>query len=431
MCFNSKLLKVHYYDRYSCTYVYRYVNVKCGRCASCISERARINSDDIINELPYYKHGEYGAFVTLTYARPSSPDLFNYKCGFTYDPISLRPTLDKQHIIDFKKRLRRRFSYHLGLKLKIFMSSEYGLKSNNNPHYHFIILGLNPRIPEHVAFIKSCWNYGHVDVKFVSDKSIRYCTSYMSKSHDFKTGRINKSDLFEYDIYKLTALLEVKLFDYLNDLFPHRDINFNDLLFSRKLVESIYYFGYSAIEDIFLKDFYNYYFIPYCKSMKLLKNNGSFRFRYVDFYNWKYGRALEFRSKSPNFGKSWILDNYDLLIQSDHIFTRREKRYLLKYNPDLLDEIEEHNYKLIKERAKNNFYDYLETYNINVSDLKLKDDIILYSDIDKYNIYLYSNFDSIIFNERLELEKSFRDCHKEYIYKLQLKRSNIPIPAVA
>lgn len=450
MCFNSYVRRVKYYDYEYFQYSYRYVTVKCGRCAACISEKARETSEDILRELPYYNYGLDASFVTLTYARPFSREVKNgtYKCGFTYSPDTGKPILDYEHFVNFKKRLRRKIDYHKGLKIKIYSSSEYGLKTNSNPHYHLIILGLNCRIPEHVAFIKSCWNYGHVHVGSVTDKSIRYCTSYMSKSHDFKTGRISSKDKFDFSIYRLTALLELKLFDYLCEKF-NRCIDFNDCLFSRELVENIYYFGASAIKDSLLLKFYNYYFIPFLKSNKLLNKSGCLRFNYKLFYEYKYGRVLEFSTKSPNFGRRYVESNFDILFQSDHVFTRREKRFICKHisfidpikrfrvfslHPDFIDKyisIQEHNKVIISKNARLNFYEYLNKFNINESELVLKSGVNITYDVDRYNIYLYSNFQDILDRERLQFEQSFRDRHKEYIYKLQIKRKLLPVPEVA
>ena len=98
--------------------------VPCGKCPSCLSDRARDWSNRCLMEL---KTSGSAIFVTLTY------DDFHL-------PIDDDgPTLRVRDVQLFFKRLRKDFP---NSRIRYLLSGEYGSKTSR-PHYHAIIFGLS------------------------------------------------------------------------------------------------------------------------------------------------------------------------------------------------------------------------------------------------------------------------------------------------
>lgn len=103
----------------------------------------------------------------------------------TYAPKYCPPTLSKDHLQRYLKRLRKRLgSEH---KIRFFASGEYG-EENKRPHYHAILFGLN----DHPA-IHDCWGAGFVRVDPITPARIAYCAGYTAKKSGYE--RIQKHQL--------------------------------------------------------------------------------------------------------------------------------------------------------------------------------------------------------------------------------------------
>lgn len=134
----------------------------CGQCMSCRINKRR----DWVSRLMLEAASSAASFfVTLTYRR------FQYnENGF--------PTLDKEHIVLWLKRFRKKFPPK---SVRYFVVGEYGDKSGR-PHYHGLLYFSQP-VPAHVlhlALVES-WQIGMVHVGDVTHESIQYCCGYAVK----------------------------------------------------------------------------------------------------------------------------------------------------------------------------------------------------------------------------------------------------------
>lgn len=94
------------------------VVLPCGKCVGCRESWSRQWALRCVHEAQLH---EENSFLTLTYDEEHMP-----KNG----------SLDKKHISDFMKRLRKK----INLKVKYFYSGEYGPKYDR-PHYHLLLFG--------------------------------------------------------------------------------------------------------------------------------------------------------------------------------------------------------------------------------------------------------------------------------------------------
>lgn len=128
---------------------------RCGSCLPCLITRKQEWTLRI--ELEAKTHFA-NSFVTLTYDEDSrSPDC----------------SLNKKHLQDFFKRLRKR----LGYKVRYFACGEYGEQSGRE-HYHAIVFGLPWLESESVQL---CWPFGHADVRDAGKGSSAYVAGYVTK----------------------------------------------------------------------------------------------------------------------------------------------------------------------------------------------------------------------------------------------------------
>lgn len=145
------------------------VEVPCGRCWGCRLERSRQWAIRCVHES--YMHKE-NSFVTLTYR---DEDL---TWGHS------RPTLVKQDLQKFFKRLRKKYG-----KLRFFACGEYGGRTHR-PHYHACIFGIDfpdkkfhheeNGIQNYVSdSLDSIWSHGHCLVGDVTFESAAYVARYI------------------------------------------------------------------------------------------------------------------------------------------------------------------------------------------------------------------------------------------------------------
>lgn len=161
----------------------------CGRCFSCLKNKAR---DLLVRS--YYESlcHKHSSFVTLTVDDDYLSDVFP-NCSLDHRPFQL-----------FMKRLRK----SLGYKIRYLMCAEYGEQSLR-PHYHAILFGLghDDKQPLYITrtdpflgtsrqmysgflrnqHVDDAWPFGHVYLGTVSPQSIAYVCGYTLKS--FTLGR--------------------------------------------------------------------------------------------------------------------------------------------------------------------------------------------------------------------------------------------------
>ena len=164
--------------------------VPCRKCLGCLSDRRRSWTLRACHEATFY---DDVSFVTLT-----------------YDDEHLPPTLMRQHIQAFVKRLRSRIAYRSGEKIRIFYRGEYGDKYGR-PHFHIIIFGYKPpdlevlyyitkrgkkvyhAVPGAVPYstseeLSEAWGHGFVIHAPAEKNSIKYVANYLDKGYSFVTS---------------------------------------------------------------------------------------------------------------------------------------------------------------------------------------------------------------------------------------------------
>lgn len=139
--------------------------VPCGKCKKCKQRRAnqwnlRIHYEQKISLSSY--------FVTLTYDVP--PRTFN-------DLV----TVDKKHIQDYIKRLRKSEPHNKNIKY--YMASEYG-DETQRPHYHIIFFNVQDK--NNIArawqqYQSDEYKGGLVTITPVIPERVNYVTTYIGK----------------------------------------------------------------------------------------------------------------------------------------------------------------------------------------------------------------------------------------------------------
>lgn len=192
------------------------ITLPCGRCMGCRLERSRQWAVRCVHESKCYFDN---CFVTLTY----SPE---------YLPQD--GSLDRKHVQDFLKRLRRRFD---DIKIRVFYCGEYG-DDLGRPHYHLCLFNFDFKDRKRWKKVHNGWYYtsevlselwpfGHstcTDFSFETAAYVaRYCTKkitgssaeehYQGKLPEF-VGMSLKPGIGRtwYDKYAKT------------DLFPHDNV---------------------------------------------------------------------------------------------------------------------------------------------------------------------------------------------------------------
>lgn len=175
-----------------------YITVPCGKCEACL-QRVKMSWANRLIE-----HGRKITnkfFCDLTYDELSLPLLniesndvkpASYYLDFSYsrcysdlvDSLDRKvyiPSLWKQEVVKFIKRLRKSFPW----KFSYWLCGEYG-SERNRPHYHFLFFvdcpaGIILGHDDIYAFIAGAWQRGYTSVFPVSDKDIRYTCKYSLK----------------------------------------------------------------------------------------------------------------------------------------------------------------------------------------------------------------------------------------------------------
>lgn len=147
------------------------IDVPCGKCITCLSNRRNDWSFRLEQEL---KCSDYSFFVTLTYSDDNLPK----------QPVTGHPIVSKRDCQLFLKRLRE---CERGVKWRYFLVSEYG-PTTLRPHYHVIFFASCERSESVYRAIRSylieSWQLGYVHIGNVTPSSITYCAKYCLGKND-------------------------------------------------------------------------------------------------------------------------------------------------------------------------------------------------------------------------------------------------------
>lgn len=179
------LVTLEYVKRKSGLMLFQEASAPCGKCFSCLKDKARDLTFRAWHEAKMHKHN---CFVTLTVDDEHMAEVFPGE-NLDHRPFQL-----------FMKRLRK----SSGLNLRYLMCGEYG-ETTARPHYHVILFGLRPDERRPVAIVKTdpllgtdralysgfnrskviedAWPYGHVYIGSCSPGSIAYCAGYTMKAY--------------------------------------------------------------------------------------------------------------------------------------------------------------------------------------------------------------------------------------------------------
>lgn len=151
------------------------IEVPCGGCVGCRIDRSRQWTIRLLHESKLH---ELKCFLTLT-----------------YDDLHLPPdgSLNKKHVQDFLKRLRRRHARsNPGSKVRYFMCGEYG-DQLSRPHYHMILFGCDfsdKRLHSKGScgdnlytsdLLNDIWSHGYCLIGSVTEQSCGYVSRYIMK----------------------------------------------------------------------------------------------------------------------------------------------------------------------------------------------------------------------------------------------------------
>lgn len=133
------------------------LTLPCGQCIGCTMAYAK--SWALRCNLEMQQHRKV-AFATLTYSDDNKP-----------------PTISRQHLSAYVKRLRARSEAANAPRLRYYGCGEYG-EHTRRPHYHAIIFGLSTA---ERSLMEDAWGLGHVRVYDATPETIAYTAGYTAK----------------------------------------------------------------------------------------------------------------------------------------------------------------------------------------------------------------------------------------------------------
>lgn len=159
------------------------MDVACGQCLGCRSDRAELWAIRIMHEATQWPENW---FVTLTYRSLEEATIEQYKQGKV---IPADGSLNKKHFQDFMKRLRK--SVFPGRQVRYYHCGEYG-NEFDRPHYHACLFNTQFSDLELVSarsgrelftsrVLEDCWGFGFVTLGRLTHKSAAYVARYCLK----------------------------------------------------------------------------------------------------------------------------------------------------------------------------------------------------------------------------------------------------------
>lgn len=179
------------------------MKIPCGKCFACLQRYKMSWANRLIEHSRSFQN-KY--FCDLTYDELSLPVIntdtnvikpFSSYIGNSAlhlsdtDYDNLYPTLDKEEVVRFIKRFRKRFPF----KFSYWLCGEYG-EHFDRPHYHFLLFIHDNTITvsrdDISSFIAETWQHGYNTVFPVSDKDIRYTCKYSLKQQMDEKSNVQK-----------------------------------------------------------------------------------------------------------------------------------------------------------------------------------------------------------------------------------------------
>ena len=176
------------------------MEVACGQCLGCRLDYSRMWAMRIAHEASLWEYSGGNCFVTLTYRDMKECTMHQLE-NFLHIPDDW--SLNKQHMRDFIKRLRKLFPQ----RIRYFYAGEYGKKCKHGidvehvgcplcncgrPHYHVCLFNCTfPDLEPYLTdggitrytspMLEECWKYGFVDVGELNYNSALYTAKYALK----------------------------------------------------------------------------------------------------------------------------------------------------------------------------------------------------------------------------------------------------------
>lgn len=167
--------------------------VPCGKCYNC---RCQKRAELVFRMEQELKVRPIAFFVTLTYKdenlyfmSASATHRTKYKRLYGNKHFAL---LEPKKISLFLRNLQYNYrrKYNTETLVRYYLTAEYGDgtrnygEESNRPHYHCVFflpdnLGIDK--DNFLSLLESCWNEGHIDIKFVNSAALNYVAKHQLK----------------------------------------------------------------------------------------------------------------------------------------------------------------------------------------------------------------------------------------------------------
>lgn len=186
------------------------ITVKCGKCFTCLKQRASDWTIKLINESKYYNEC---SFITLTFDNEKLYDRNGRAVKFGANPNFIYNIRNSnEYFTKFMKRLRKKLEPK---KIKYYKIGEYG-DIGKRPHYHVIIFGENfsfdrkecevskTRKTQYFSqTLEDIWACGRTRIQDCNAKNIAYICQYTQKKiKKYEKIEQGNGTLKEIDRYK-------------------------------------------------------------------------------------------------------------------------------------------------------------------------------------------------------------------------------------
>lgn len=186
------------------------ITVKCGKCFTCLKQRASDWTIKLINESKYYNEC---SFITLTFDNEKLYDRNGRAVKFGANPNFIYNIRNSnEYFTKFMKRLRKKLEPK---KIKYYKIGEYG-DLGKRPHYHVIIFGENfsfdrkecevsktGKTQYFSQTLEDIWACGRTRIQDCNAKNIAYICQYTQKKiKKYEKIEQGNGTLKEIDRYK-------------------------------------------------------------------------------------------------------------------------------------------------------------------------------------------------------------------------------------
>ena len=178
-----------------------FTEIPCGKCQSC---RLDYSKEWMQRCMLEQKLWAYNEMITLTYDEEHLPKQIganikendvNFETGEINPETKFKevPTLKKDDVQKFLKRLRRYWQYNYGQdNIRFYMCGEYG-DQKGRPHYHLLMFNFEVHDKEfykyskkgfkmyHSQVIEDLWGKGHIELNEVNAETCAYVARYIMK----------------------------------------------------------------------------------------------------------------------------------------------------------------------------------------------------------------------------------------------------------